>query len=314
MDLKNYEGKNSISNKHMLTLADYNKDEILQIISLALHMKENKHKYRHTLEGKTLAMIFSKSSTRTRVSFEAGICELGGHPIVLSSDQTQLGRGETVGDTAKVLSRMVDGIMIRTFEQEHLNILAREGSVPVINGLTDDYHPCQVLADLMTVYENLGTLEGLKFTYLGDGNNMTHSIMIGCAIMGIDVFCGCPKDHMPRPEMVETARKLAEVSGSKVVITSDPIEAAKDADVIYTDVWCSMGQEQKNLEEYMPYQVNAATFAKAKNSAIFLHCLPAHRGEEVTGEIIDGPNSRVFDEAENRLHAQKAVMAILMGD
>lgn len=314
MDLINYKGEKPISNKHMLTLADYTKDEILQIISLSLRMKADKEKYRKVLEGKSLAMIFSKSSTRTRVSFEVGFFQLGGHPVVLSSGQTQLGRGETVGDTAKVLSRMVDGIMIRTFEQEHLNILANEGSVPVINGLTDDYHPCQVLADLMTVYENFGTFDNLKFTYLGDGNNMTHSIMIGCAIMGIDVYCGCPKQHMPDEKIVDIATKLAQKSGSKVVVTSDPKEAIKNANIVYTDVWCSMGQEEKNKAEYMPFQINKESFATASKDAIFLHCLPAHRGEEVTADVIDGQASRVFDEAENRLHAQKAVMALLMGD
>ncbi len=314
MDLKNYKPQQIISNKHMLTLNDYTKDEILQIISLALRMKENKEKYRHVLEGKSLAMIFSKSSTRTRVSFEVGFFELGGHPVVLSSDQTQLGRGETVGDTAKVLSRMVDGIMIRTFEQEHLNILAKEGSIPVINGLTDDYHPCQVVADLMTIYENFGTFDNLKLTYMGDGNNMTHSLMIGCAKMGIDFFAACPKDYMPDPKIVEQAQEAAKSSGSKVVVTDDPAEAVKDADIIYADVWCSMGQDAKNNDIFMPYQINKAAFSKAKEKAIFLHCLPAHRGEEVTADIIDGPCSRVFDEAENRLHAQKAIMALLMGD
>lgn len=314
MDLKNYKPEKLISNKHMLTLNDYTKDEILQIISLALRMKENKDKYRKVLDGKTLAMIFSKSSTRTRVSFEVGFYELGGHPLVLSTGQLQLGRGETVEDTAKVLARMVDGIMIRTFEQEHLNILAKEGGIPVINGLTDDYHPCQVVADLMTIYEHFGTFDGLKFTYLGDGNNMTHSLMIGCAKMGIDFACGCPSGSMPAPEIVEIAKKAADISGSKILVTDDPAEAVKDANIVYTDVWCSMGQDAKDNTVYMPYQVNKELFAQAKADAIFLHCLPAHRGEEVTADVIDSKASKVFDEAENRLHAQKAIMALLMGN
>lgn len=314
MDLLNYKAQGEFKNKHMLTLADYTKDEILQILSLAYKMKKNKDAYRNVLKGQNLAMIFAKSSTRTRVSFEVGFSELGGHPVVLASDQMQLGRGETIEDTAKVLSRFVQGIMIRTFEQEHLNLLAEHGSIPIINGLTDDYHPCQILADFLTIYEHFGTFEGLKVCYMGDGNNMTHSLMLGCAVMGIDFSCGCPANHMPEQRIVDMAMEIAKESGSKITVTADAKEAASNATVIYSDVWCSMGQGEKDKSEYMPYQVNDELFAVADEKCVFLHCLPAHRGEEVTASIIDSEKSLVFDEAENRLHAQKAVMALLMGN
>ncbi|WP_066188964.1 MULTISPECIES: ornithine carbamoyltransferase [Gracilibacillus] len=299
----------------MLTLADYSKAEIAYLLELAAQIKK-KHKNGipyQPLNGKTLGMIFEKSSTRTRVSFETGIYQLGGMGLFLSSNDIQLGRGETISDTAKILSGYLDGIMIRTFSQQDVEDLAENATVPVINGLTDDYHPCQVLADLQTIQEEKGSLEGRKLAYIGDGNNMAHSLMIGCAKMGLDVAIAAPKDYQPKSEIIELASSFA--NGSEVIVTEDATEAVKDADVIYSDVWASMGQEaeQKEREKsFANYQVNDALFAQAKADAIFMHCLPAHRGEEVTASIIDGPQSVVFQEAENRLHAQKALMVALM--
>ncbi len=317
LDLFNYEPKKSFSQKHLLGLQDYSADEIYQVIALGLKLKdEQKNNIPHQiLKGKTLAMIFTKSSTRTRVSFEVGIYQLGGIGLFLNSNDIQLGRGETISDTAKVLSRYVDGIMIRTYKQSDVDELAKYGSVPVINALTDLLHPCQALADLMTVYEKKGKLAGLKMAYLGDGNNVAHSLMIVCSKVGMDFSIGCSPGYEPNEEIIAMAKQNALSSGSVLEVIYDPIEAIKNADVVYTDVWSSMGQE-KEFEERQkalsPYQVNSELFSHAKQDAIFEHCLPAHRGEEVTGEIIDGPNSVVFDEAENRLHVQKAVMALLM--
>jgi len=319
MDLAKYTPQKAFGQEHMLTLADYTPDEIHQVLSLALRLKdETKRGIPHPLlAGKTLGMIFAKSSTRTRVSFDVGIYQLGGYGLFLGTQDIQLGRGETVHDTALVLSRYLDGIMIRTFEQQDVVDLARYGSIPVINGLTDMYHPCQVLADLMTVYEAKGTLKGLKLAFVGDGHNMAHSLMLGCAKAGMDAAVATPVDYTPDPVIATLAMAAANESGAKVTITTDPREAVKDADVIYTDVWASMGQEeeqQKRMKDFAPYQVDGALMALAKKDAVFLHCLPAHRGEEVTSDVIDGPQSLVFPEAENRLHAQKAVMALLMGD
>ncbi len=318
MDLMHYQAKAGFAQKHLLTLADYTPDEILQILSLALKLKdENKRGIPHPLlAGKTLAMIFAKSSTRTRVSFEVGMFQLGGHALNLSTHDIQLGRGETVADTARTLSRMVDGIMIRTFDQSDLETLAEYGSVPVINGLTDTYHPVQALADIQTLYEHTGRLQGNKLAFIGDGNNVAHSLMIICAQLGIDCSIASPAGFEPDAGITEKARAFAAVSGSKLVVTNDPIEAAENADAIYTDVWASMGQEsqfEEKSKHFIPYQVNQALMDQANPEAIFMHCLPAHRGEEVTAEVIDGPQSAVFDEAENRLHAQKAVMVKLMG-
>ncbi|HOV69716.1 MAG TPA: ornithine carbamoyltransferase [Clostridia bacterium] len=318
MDLYNYKPVKPFSKKHLLTLQDYTPDEILQVLSLALKLKKLQKDgiEHHYLKGKTLAMIFTKSSTRTRVSFQTGIYQLGGQGLFLSSSDIQLGRGETIHDTAKTLSRYVDGIMIRTFKQSDVEDLARYGSIPVINGLTDLLHPCQVLADLMTVYEKKGALSGLKLAFIGDGNNVCHSLMIACSKLGIDFSLACPEGHWPNTEIVEKCRDNAVVSDAKIVITTDPKKAITDADAVYTDVWASMGQESEaaqRMQVFTPYQVNKELFSQAKKDAIFLHCLPAHRGEEVTEDIIDGPNSVVFDEAENRLHAQKAVMVLLMG-
>lgn len=318
MNLYNYkEGK--LDNRHMLCLSTYTKAEILQIISLALKLKDERQKGipHPLLRDKTLAMIFAKASTRTRVSFEQGIKELGGYGMFLSSSDIQLGRGEIISDTAKVLSRMVDGIMIRTFAHSDIEGLAKHGSIPIINGLTDDYHPCQVLADIMTVYEHKKTLDNLKLSFFGDGNNMANSLMIICAKLGIDVYIACPKAYEPQSDIVALAKKFAKESGSKVVVSQDITECAKDADIIYTDVFASMGQEddaKQRLEDMLPYQVNTNVMNMANNDALFLHCLPAHRGEEVTADVIDGKQSVVFDEAENRLHAQKALMVLLMKD
>ena len=319
MKLENYTPQKPFSQKHLLRLQDYTKDEILQVLSLALDLKakQKAHIPHKLLEGKTLAMIFTKVSTRTRVSFETGMQQLGGHALFLSSNDIQLGRGEPIADTARVMSRMVDGIMIRTFKQSDVEDLAKYGSVPIINGLTDLLHPCQVLADLLTIYEHKNKLKGLKLAYLGDGNNMAHSLLIGCSKVGMDVAVGCPEGYMPQAEIVEQAKANAQAEGSNVLITASPQEAAAGADVIYADVWASMGQEaeQKKREQiFPPYQVNKELFSLAKPDAIFLHCLPAHRGEEVTSDVIDSSASVIFDEAENRLHAQKAVMVLLMGE
>ncbi len=318
MDLMNYKAEKSFTQKHLLTLEDYSTDDILQVISLALKLKEKlKNGESHkVLEGKSVAMIFTKSSTRTRVSFETGIYQLGAHPLFLSANDIQLSRGEPISDTAKVLSRYVDGIMIRTFLQSDVAGLAEHGTIPVINGLTDDYHPCQVLADLMTVYEKKGKLNGLKMAFIGDGNNMANSLIAGCAKVGMNISVACPKGYLPDEDVVMRSQKTAQENSCEVVITQDMELAIKNADVVYTDVWTSMGQEAENdkrMKAFKGYQVNSDLFANAKDDAIFLHCLPAHRGEEVTADVIDGPNSVVFDEAENRLHAQKAVMALLMG-
>lgn len=319
MDLLNYKAKQKFSNKHMLTLADYSQDEIFQILRLALELKAEIKQgiFTHHLKNKTLAMIFTKNSTRTRVSFETGMYQLGGNALFLSDRDIQLRRGETIEDTAKVLSRMVDGIMIRTYAQKDVEDLAKFGSIPVINGLTDDYHPCQVLADLMTFYEHKGGFEGKKLTYIGDGNNMAHSLLLGCAKVGLNVSVASPATMMPNAAVVAKAKEIAEESGATVEVITDPVQAIKDADAVYTDVWASMGQESQAEEKYKAFEgycVNGELFSHAKSDAIFLHCLPAHRGEEVASEVIDGPNSVIFDEAENRLHAQKALMVMLMRD
>lgn len=309
----------SMKGKHLLTLADYTKEEIMQIILSAIKLKEMQKngEPHHYLKGKTLAMIFEKLSTRTRVSFEAGMFQLGGHALFLGKDDLQMGRGETVEDTAKVLSRFVDGIMIRAYSHDSVVQLAESSSVPVINGLTDDYHPCQVLADLMTLYEKKGSLEGKKLAYVGDGNNMTHSLMIGCAKLGVNCSIASPKGYEPKQSIVEKAKKFAKETGAKIEITNDPKEAVIGADAVYTDVWTSMGwedEQQERLNAFAGFQVNAELMSKAEHDAVFLHCLPAHRGEEVSAEVIDGPQSVVFDEAENRLHVQKALMVALMAD
>ncbi|NMB97529.1 MAG: ornithine carbamoyltransferase [Clostridiaceae bacterium] len=305
--------------KHLISIHDLTKEEIHEIFDLSEKLKINlkEGKEHKLLKGKTLGMIFTKSSTRTRVSFEVGMYQLGGYPLFLSANDIQLGRGETIYDTAQVLSRYLDGIMIRTFDHKDVIDLARYGSIPVINGLTDLMHPCQVLADLFTIMEKKGKLEGLKLAYIGDGNNMAHSLLHGCAKVGMDISVATPPNFECDNTIVAEAGEDASLSGSKIVLTNDPAEAIQDADVVYTDTWISMGQEaEKNerLNAFKPYQVNNELFSLAKKDAIFLHCLPAYRGYEVTEDVIDGPNSVIFDESENRLHVQKAIMVKVMGD
>ncbi|ACL77209.1 ornithine carbamoyltransferase [Ruminiclostridium cellulolyticum] len=304
--------------KHLLSLNNLNSNEIQDLLKLSEKLKRQTKEgvQHHLLKGKTLGMIFSKSSTRTRVSFEVGMYQLGGYSLFLSSNDIQLGRGESIFDTANVLSRYIDGIMIRTFNQSDVEDLAKYGTIPVINGLTDEMHPCQILADLLTIYEHKGKLEGLKLAYIGDGNNVAHSLLHGCAKTGMDISIASPKGYECDSRYVDEAKEAAKSIGSKVVLTQDPVEAISKADVVYADTWISMGQEDQKEEKlniFMPYQINSQLFAKAKEDAIFLHCLPAYRGYEVTEDIIDGAQSVIFDEAENRLHAQKAVMATLMG-
>jgi ornithine carbamoyltransferase len=303
--------------KHLISLFDITADDMENIFKLSAQLKKELKAGvpHHILKGKTLGMIFSKSSTRTRVSFEVGMYQLGGYPLFLSSNDIQLGRGETIYDTAQVLSRYIDGIMIRTFKHSDVEELARHGTIPVINGLTDLMHPCQILADLFTVLEVKGKLKGLKMAYVGDGNNIANSLLHGCAKIGMDVSIAAPKGYECDEGVIEEARSDAKKSSSRIVLTQDPVEAVTGADVIYTDTWVSMGQEAEKevrIKTFMPYQVNKELFSKAAEDAMFLHCLPAYRGYEVTEEIIDGPNSYIFDEAENRLHVQKAVMATVM--
>lgn len=305
--------------KHLIDLNDLSVEDVEKLFTLAEKLKrELKAGIPHPLlRGKTLGMIFSKSSTRTRVSFEVGMYQLGGYAIFLSSSDIQLGRGETIHDTAKVLSHYVHGIMIRTYKHSDVLDLARYGTIPVINGLTDLMHPCQVLSDLFTVYETKGRLKGLKLAYVGDGNNVANSLLQGCAITGMDISVASPRGYECDAAIIEQARNAARKSGSRVILTEDPEEAIRDADVVYTDTWVSMGQEAEKdlrIRLFMPYQVNSRLFSLAKEDAMFLHCLPAYRGYEVTEDIIDGPNSYVFEEAENRLHVQKAVMVALMSD
>jgi ornithine carbamoyltransferase len=303
--------------KHLIDLNEVTLEEIEGLFTLAQRLKNDVRNgvEHHILKGKTLGMIFSKSSTRTRVSFEVGMYQLGGYPMFLSSSDIQLGRGETIHDTARVLSRYISGIMIRTFKHSDVVDLARYGTIPVINGLTDLMHPCQILADLFSVYEVKGKLQGLKLAYVGDGNNVANSLLHGCAKTGMDISVATPAGYECDGTIIEQAKAAAVKSGSRVVLTGDPEEAVSGADVVYTDTWVSMGQEaekEMRVKTFMPYQVNDKLFARAKEDAMFLHCLPAYRGLEVTESIIDGPNSAVFEEAENRLHIQKAIMATLM--
>ncbi len=300
--------------KYLLKMLDLSKEEILDILNLADQLKyENKNGIEHhILKGKTLGMIFQKSSTRTRVSFETGMYQLGGQALFLSNRDLQIGRGEPVQDTARVLSRYLDGIMIRTFEQKEVEDLAKYGSIPVINGLTDFCHPCQVLADLMTIRELKGRFEGLKMCYIGDGNNMANSLIVGGLKVGMEVSIACPKDYQPAAEVLEFAKSY----GDKFSMTDVPLEAAKDADVLFTDVWTSMGEEaetEKRKIAFKGYQINDDIMAVAKADAMVQHCLPAHREEEITEKVFEAHANEIFEEAENRLHAQKAVMVKVMG-
>ena len=298
--------------KHFLKLTDYTTEELLEFLDLADQLKaENKQGVKHpVLAGKTLGMIFQKSSTRTRVSFEVGMYQLGGHALFLSSRDLQIGRGEPIQDTARVLSRYLDGIMIRTFAQQDVEDLAKYGSIPIINGLTDFAHPCQVLADLMTIREHKGTLKGLKLCFVGAGNNMANSLIAGCVKMGMPVAIACPKGYEPDAGLMKWGKE-----SGLLTVGQDILALAKDADVLYTDVWASMGEEAEAAERakaFANFQVNNAVMTVAKKDAMVLHCLPAHRGEEITDAVMEAHADEIFDEAENRLHAQKAVMVKLM--
>ena len=300
---------------HLLKLQDLSPEEITRILDLADQLKyEKKHGIEHPyLKGKSVGLIFQKSSTRTRVSFETGVHQLGGQPLFLSSADLQIGRGEPVQDTARVLSRYLDGIMIRTYEQKEVEDLAQYGSIPIINGLTDYCHPCQVLADLMTIREKFGKLEGLKMVYIGDGNNMANSLIVGGLKMGMDVAVATPADHKPDPAVLEFAAEYPD----HFTWTESPEEAVKDADVVFTDTWASMGMEaekEERLKLFQGYQVNDELLAHAKNSVMVQHCLPAYRGQEITEKVFEEHADEIFEEAENRLHAQKAVMVLLMKD
>ncbi|MDF2569681.1 MAG: argF 1 [Sporomusa sp.] len=309
----------SLKGKDFLSVNDLSVDEIYQIFDFAkiLKAKQKAGEPHPLLKGKTLGMIFQKSSTRTRVSFEVGMWQLGGMALFLSSNDLQIGRGEPVKDTARVLSRYVDGIMIRTFSHLEVEELAEHASIPVINALTDLLHPCQAMADIFTALEHKGDLKGRKLCYIGDGNNMVNSLLHICAKVGMDISVATPANYAPDATIVEQAAVSAKLSGSKITILDDPFAAAKDADVLYTDVWASMGKEGEQAirkQAFAGFQINNAILQAAKKDTIVMHCLPAHRGEEITDDVIEGPNSVVFDEAENRLHVQKAIMALLMAD
>ena len=301
--------------KHFLKLLDYSGKEIIEMLNLADQLKyEQKHGIPHRhLEGKTLGMIFQKASTRTRVSFEVGMQQLGGYPLFLSANDLQIGRGEPVEDTARVLSRFLDGIMIRTFEQAEVEALAEYGSIPVINGLTDFCHPCQVMADLMTIREFKGTLENLKLCFVGDGNNMANSLIVGCLKTGMSGTIACPEGYDPPQEILDFAKEY----GDKFAIYRNPKESAENADVVYTDVWASMGQEEEakmRAEIFKDYCVNADLMSVTNKDCMVLHCLPAHRGEEITADVLEAHANEIFEEAENRLHAQQAILVTMMKD
>lgn len=303
--------------KSLASLDQLTREELGQILKTSelLKLQLIRSQEHPVLKGKTLAMIFEKPSTRTRVSFEVGMWQLGGYALYLSSNDLQLGRGESIADTARTISRYANGIMARVFAHQTILDLIRYSSVPVINGLSDFSHPCQGLADLFTVYEKKGRLEGLKLAYVGDGNNVAHSLIEGGSKMGMNIILACPKGYEPDSKVVAQGKKEAKKNGSEVKVTNDPKEAVKGADVIYTDVWTSMGKEKEQAERIKilkPYQVNSKMVQGAKEDYIFMHCLPAHRGEEVTDDVADSPNSVIFDQAENRLHTQKALMALVM--
>ncbi len=305
--------------KHLLSIHDLTVDEVKKILDVSGDLKSKlkagiEHK---VLAGKTMGMIFAKSSTRTRVSFEVGMYQLGGHALFLSSNDIQLGRGESIYDTANVLSRYLDGIMIRTFEQSDVEQLAQYGNISIINGLTDLLHPCQALTDIFTTYEHKGKLEGLKMAYIGDGNNMAHSLMYACAKVGMDFAVASPKGYECNSDIIDNAKEDAKLTGASIDVSNDPERAIANADVVYTDTWVSMGQEEEKAERikiFDGFTIDKRLFSKADENAIFMHCLPAYRGYEVTEDVIDGPQSVIFDEAENRLHVQKAIMALTMGD
>lgn len=306
-----------LKGRDFLTFLEYSPEELKELLALAAHLKQLKrsrtpHKL---LEGRSVAMYFEKPSNRTRVSFEVGIFDLGAHPFMLRKEEINLGVRETIADTARTLARYVDCVMIRTFAQKDVEELAQWSDVPIINGLTDDYHPCQVLADLLTVQEKFGNFKGRKLTYVGDGNNMAHSLMLGCAMVGMDVTIASPSGYQPNPEITKKAQELASASGATVLVSDDIKAAVKDASAVYTDVWASMGQEaeaEARKKIFKDYQVNAENMALALPEAIVLHCLPAHRGEEITADVLEKHADIIFEQAENRLHAQKAVMAAII--
>jgi ornithine carbamoyltransferase len=306
-----------MAQRHFLSLKDWSRDEIELLFEQAAAIKANPEAYTGALAGQSLAMIFQKPSTRTRVSFEVGMYQLGGRALFLGQDVIQLNRGESIPDTARVLSRYVQGIMARVFAHQDVLDLARHGSVPVINGLSDLLHPCQALADYFTLRERRGGLQGLKMAYVGDGNNVAHELMFGAVKLGMQMSVGCPKGYEPNPLIFKSAVREAQKLGSPIPeVTQDPLQATADADVVYTDVWTSMGQEAEARERIAAFQGFAVTpqlLVGANPEALFMHCLPAHRGEEVAAEVIDGPQSVVFDQAENRLHVQKAILVTLMG-
>lgn len=307
----------SLKGRDFVSLLDFTPSELTYLLNLALELKglKGRREPHHLLSGKTLGMYFAKASTRTRLSFEVGIYDLGGHGLFLSANDLQLRRGETIADTARVFSRYLDGIMIRTFAHRDVEELAENADIPVINGLTDLLHPCQVMADALTILEKKGSLQGLKLTYLGDGNNMANSLLELGAMLGMHISIGSPEGYQPDSLILERCRAIAAKSGVRLEVTTDPQAAAEGADVIYTDVWASMGQEHEHAlraQVMLPYQVSERIMTLANKDAIFMHCLPAHRGEEVAAAVIDGPQSVVFDEAENRLHIQKAILAATM--
>ncbi|MDA5110686.1 ornithine carbamoyltransferase [Brevibacillus thermoruber] len=307
----------SCKGKDLLRVDEFSGEELTQLLHFAAYLKQRQKSGQpyQPLKGKTLGMIFDKSSTRTRVSFEVGMYQLGGMSMFLSGKELQLGRGEPISDTAKVMSRYVDAIMIRTFSHAGVEELAEHASIPIINGLTDQFHPCQALADMLTIWEHKGTLQGVKLAYVGDGNNVANSLVLAAALLGLDVRVATPPGYEMDADIVKKAAAYAQASGGRVVVTHDPAEAVNGADVIYTDVWTSMGFEAENeqrLKDFAAYQVNEQLVQHADPGYLFMHCLPAHRGEEVSAGVIDGPHSVVFDQAENRLHAQKAVLAALL--
>lgn len=298
---------------HLLSIADLSYSDIINLLDTASDLKEKRKRGKTSdeLKNKTLAMLFEKSSTRTRISFEVAMTELGGHAIYLNYKDVQLGRGESVADTARVMSRYVHAIMARVYKHETVTELSENGTVPVINGLSDLEHPCQLLADLLTIREYKGKFKGLNFAWIGDGNNVCNSAMLACAITGMKMTVACPKGYEPNEQIVSKAREL----GGTLNIINDPLKAAKKADILSTDVWVSMGDEEEydqRLRDFKPYQINSKLLEQAKHDVMVLHCLPAHRGEEITGEVVDGPNSAVFDQAENRLHIQKALLLKLL--
>ncbi|MEW6089273.1 MAG: ornithine carbamoyltransferase [bacterium] len=303
--------------KDLINLKDLSTKEINGLFDLAFKIKKNRKKYNHDLSGKTLGLLFSKPSTRTRVSFDVAMNQLGGDTIFLRSEEVQLKRGETLADTAKVLSRYLDGLVIRTFSHGEVEILAGESSIPVINGLTDKYHPCQALADYFTLIEHGKDLKKIKFAYIGDGNNVCHSLMQGSAKLGVEMWVAVPGGFEPDKDILCEVSCEADKNGAKILLTDLPQEAAKNADCIYTDVWVSMGQEgseNKKIEKFKGFQINRNLVSLAKKDCVIMHCLPAHREVEITSEVLDSPNSIVWDQAENRLHLQKAVLLTLMGD